>query len=1204
MTDLLAGRYRIDSPLGAGGMGEVFLAHDVRLERRVAIKWLHPDDAQDLVARERLRREALAAAALDHPFICKIYEIGDAEGRTFIVMEYVEGETLHVAARRELLPVRQIVDIATELAQALEVAHGRGVVHRDLKPSNVMVTTQGHVKVLDFGLAKQTVEPAPAGASSDAATRLTDAGTQLGTPAYMSPEQVRGSALDHRSDMFSLGVLLHELATGAHPFLREAAADTMAAILRDPPSSGRRDVTSVPGLDALLQRMLAKSSSERVQTMSELRVELEALRERAWLATPPSQAGVGIAVERSERTPFVGREAEATELRRLLDRMLSGHGDIALVGGEPGIGKTRLARELMREAHQRGCLSLTGHCDELAGSPPFAPVIETMEEAVRIAPQAVRAALGDVAPEIATIVPSLRRAFSDIAPSPELPADQQRRLVFSAYVDYVRRATQQSPAVVLFDDLHWADEPTLQLLGHLAPHVASLHLLVVGTYRDVELDVKRPFAQTLESLIRQRLATRITLRRMTESGVQDMLAGMSGSPPPSGLSQAVFKETEGNPFFVEEVYQHLAEEGRLFDATGAWRTDLRMGAIDVPEGVRLVIGRRLDRLGEQARKVLTAAAIIGRTFPIDVLQAVVDISEDEVLEAVEEAERAQLVAPEPSQRTAQYGFVHELIRATLVSGLSMPRRQRVHLKIADALERLRAASLDRHVSALAHHLYQAGAAADSQRAAKFLALSGRRALAAGAFEDALDTGEHLVGLELADDDPRLADAFEQRGAALEALLRPDEAVIAWERALALHAGRRDDAGIVRGARAMTMSLVYRARFSEAITALNRALQRLSSTGAAGRATLQALLAPCSLYLSPPDIAWNYMEQAVTTADRVGDPSLTGHVLHYKAVAHAICREVDAALEAGEHALSLIREEALVHRADLMMNLLGSNYVGGRFADVVRLIPEIDVVARRAGLHAILASSRLIQIAHQLNLTGNLRAFLEQIEILHHTAPQWHFLYRLAIPTARLHLGDTELALAQMASAAAEPMPFLPYKGTAEALRFSGTALAGRVEDARTLFEDVEPWLPAVGKRNVRGAWMVLDASVPGLMLVDDVVRCGALYSSSVSYIGTGGMVGDVNMLGNPQTVAGIAAHAAGLRDRARDHFETAIRQADTLPHRLLQPTARYWYGCLLVDDPHPAEQVRGRAMIEAAATDFRSLEMVAYANLAERFLRQ
>jgi serine/threonine protein kinase len=181
-VELLSGRYRIDSPLGAGGMGEVFLAHDIKLQRRVAIKWLHPHDEQDLVARERLRREALAAAALDHPYICKIHEIGDDDGRTFIVMEHVEGETLQVAATRDLLPVRQIVDLATELAQALEEAHGRGVVHRDLKPSNVMVTRQGQVKVLDFGLAKQTVESAPTGTGSDVATMLTESGTRLGTP--------------------------------------------------------------------------------------------------------------------------------------------------------------------------------------------------------------------------------------------------------------------------------------------------------------------------------------------------------------------------------------------------------------------------------------------------------------------------------------------------------------------------------------------------------------------------------------------------------------------------------------------------------------------------------------------------------------------------------------------------------------------------------------------------------------------------------------------------------------------------------------------------------------------------------------------------------------------------------------------------------------------------------------------------------------
>ena len=358
-ADLLGGRYRILSPLGAGGMGEVFLAEDTRLERRVAVKLLPGSAEADSVARERLRREALAAAALDHPFICKIHEIGDADGRMFIVMEYVEGETLHVFARRALLPMRQVIDVANELAQALDAAHRKGIVHRDLKPSNVMVTRQGHVKVMDFGLAKQVVALAGAGAGSNAGTMLTDSGTRLGTPGYMSPEQVLGASLDPRSDIFSLGVILHELATGSHPFLRDDPAETMAAILRDPPGTGSRDAESVAGFGTVINRMLAKACAERHQNMAELLAELEAMRVRAW-SSSSRPAGAGPA-QPVERTPFVGREAEAVELTRLLDRMLTGQGGLVLVGGEPGVGKTRLARELMAEARQRGCVCLTGH---------------------------------------------------------------------------------------------------------------------------------------------------------------------------------------------------------------------------------------------------------------------------------------------------------------------------------------------------------------------------------------------------------------------------------------------------------------------------------------------------------------------------------------------------------------------------------------------------------------------------------------------------------------------------------------------------------------------------------------------------------------------------------------------------------------------------------------------------------------------------
>jgi hypothetical protein len=441
------------------------------------------------------------------------------------------------------------------------------------------------------------------------------------------------------------------------------------------------------------------------------------------------------------------------------------------------------------------------------------------------------------------------------------------------------------------------------------------------------------------------------------------------------------------------------------------------------------------------------------------------------------------------------------------------------------------------------------------------------------------------------------------GAALHALLRPDEAVIAWERALALHAGRHDDASIARIGGAMGLSSVYRVRLPEAIDAVNGALKRLSSTADAERASLHALLAPLLLYVSPPDIAWDYMDQAVATAERIGDPALMGLVLRCQAAAGMLCGEATAVLEVGKHALLLIREEAVADRVELKWYLLWANYRSGRFADVGRLIPEFEVAAQKAGRPELLKWPGFIRSLHRLNLTGDLRVFLEYMETLRSAAPEWQFLFLGLIAAARLHLGDTEQALTELARAVAEPMPLI-HKGVFEALQLSGTALLGRREDARALFGAVEPWLPAVGKRNINGAWLVLDVSVPGLMLADEVVRCGDLYPSCVSYLGTG-VIGDWSIVpGNPQIVAGIAAHAAGLRDRAREHFETAIRQADTLPHRLLQPTARYWYGRLLVDDPHPAEQARGRAMIAAAATDFRSLEMVTYANLAEQFLRQ
>ena len=267
------GPYEILAPLGEGGMGVVYRARDPRLDRQVAIKLLSVALAADRDARERLRLEAMAAAALDHPYICKIFEIGEEDAALFLVMEYIAGENLDVRLRQGRMPLAEALRLAGEIAEALQEAHARGILHRDLKPANIMLTQQGHVKIMDFGLAKRlTEQPGPDSSTIEVPAQLTQPGTILGTPDYMSPEQVKGLSLDVRSDLFSFGVILAEMLSGRHPFHKSSTAETFAAVLTEPPALSA-DIP--PGLAAVVRRLVAKDARDRYASVAEARADLE-----------------------------------------------------------------------------------------------------------------------------------------------------------------------------------------------------------------------------------------------------------------------------------------------------------------------------------------------------------------------------------------------------------------------------------------------------------------------------------------------------------------------------------------------------------------------------------------------------------------------------------------------------------------------------------------------------------------------------------------------------------------------------------------------------------------------------------------------------------------------------------------------------------------------------------------------------------------
>ncbi len=855
-------------------------------------------------------------------------------------------------------------------------------------------------------------------------------------------------------------------------------------------------------------------------------------------AVQPNSSPQTVAVGRPAAGIFVGRERELSLLQEALADARSGHGRLVLLSGEAGIGKSRLADELASRATDVGAHVLWGRCWEAGGAPAFWPWVQALRSWVRgREPRTLREELGAGAADVAQLLPELRDVFPDLPEPTALDSDDARFRLFDSTSAFLRRAAAAEPLIVVLDDLHAADASSLLLLEFVAAELGDTRLLVLAAYRDPELETGDPIATALADVAR-RASVRISLGGLAEEDVAAYIELSAESEPSARLVAAIAQETEGNPLFVGEIVRLLATDGRLDEPTdGAWRPV-------IPETVKEVIGRRLQRLSGDCRGILAVASVVGREFPLDVLEALGGRTRGDVLALVDEAVTARIVADVPGS-ASRMRFTHALVRDTLYETVPPTQRRELHCRAAEVIEALAGADSSAHLSELAHHCFQALPAVDAGTAVAYARRAGDHARdllaheeAARLYQSALQALELLSppdaalqravllslgqALSRAGDTPRAKDAFLRAAALARAADSPEDLAAA-----ALGYGGRT-----------VWSRPARDRLVVAL--LEEALRALDETDTPLRAQVLARLAGAQRDESDAARRVATGRLAVATARRSGDREALSYALRGLCAAqHAIgdhdqrlavaaeLREVARTVEDKEGECEALSAEMLVHAERNAFDLFRE-----RIAAFTALAEELRQPSQRwlpAAASAMLAlhegrlddAERLVPAA--LELGGRAEAVLAAAA------------YSIQLYLLRREQGRAETALEPLARVAAESVARPFFRCALAALHTD----LGRMAEARQVFEELAPNRFGIVPRD--NEWLLAAAFlIETCRALDDVTRATQLYDELLPLAGR-------STANVPEGDAGAMARylgiLAGMLDRDVDaiaHLRAAI----------------------------------------------------------------
>jgi tetratricopeptide (TPR) repeat protein len=678
------GTFEIVRELGAGAMGTVYEAHDAG-GRRVALKVVHPHLVGRKGFRERFQREAAVGRQIDHPNVIRTYDAGEIEGQPYISLEFVQGQTLDdLRAEMGRVPETLCRHIGLLAARGLSAIHDAGIVHRDVKPENVLITPEHEVRLMDLGLAR----------TAAGLDRMTRTGQFVGSPAYAPPEQFVGTgALDARSDLYSLGVTLYELATGERPFMAESLEALAGKVIKEvPPRPTRSGAEISPFFEALLLALLAKEPDRRVGTAHVVGDVLEAGEDSDWWsleATRIESAGrLPLRRPRLPReTPCVGREAELAVLREAFESTRAGEGRVVLLEGEAGIGKTRIVDELIRLLDEDDADVHVLHGAYPPGGAATATGAFVEAYGTQLGGESAGRYLTD-APALAPAFDALMRG--DVAAEGAQPLTPDA--LKTGFVQVTRGLAKARTTIVAIDDLQFAPDAGRALFASLAMGLPGHRVLLVGTARP---GLPREWLAELE--LRNHV-TRVEVGRLPIDDVQRLLAPIVGDTlDAERLAERIGATADGNPFFLFEIVRSLRESGVLSQAAdGTWATVSRVRDLALPDTVQGLLDARIARLTDEERELLECAACRGVRFDGRLIAEAVGLRSLPVLRMLARVEKEHGLVRAVG---GHFRFGYHAVQEHLVGALPGAVREELHAALAEALES-RSGAADRDVAEL------------------------------------------------------------------------------------------------------------------------------------------------------------------------------------------------------------------------------------------------------------------------------------------------------------------------------------------------------------------------------------------------------------------------------------------------------------------------------------------------------------------------